>query len=63
MHAIKKAIDITTSTPIGPISVIPTAPSMAWGICAKEMTQEKAAPAPTRINTTAVIKPVDLAIL
>jgi len=58
----KNAIEMTIRTPIGPISVIPIPSRMAWGICAKEMTQENAAPAATRMNTTAVIKPVDLAI-
>ena len=56
------AMEMTTSTPVGPISVMPTAPSMAWGICANEITHENAAPAPTRMKTTAVMSPVDFAI-
>ena len=62
MQPMKKAIEITKSTPIGPIVSIPTAPRIACGICAKEITQEKAAPAATRMKTTAVMRPVDFAV-
>ena len=50
------------STPTGPASLMPTAPSTAWGIWAKEMIQEKPLPIATRMKTTAVIRPVDLAM-
>ncbi|MNF12529.1 hypothetical protein D3C80_2140500 [compost metagenome] len=36
---------------------------ICWGIWAKEITQENAEPAATRMNTTAVISPVDRAML
>ena len=62
MHPMKKAIEITISTPICPISSMPIPDRIACGICAKEMIHEKAAPAATRMKTTAVIRPVDFAV-
>ena len=63
IQAMKKATQMAISTPTGPASLTPTASRMAWGIWAKEMIQEKPLPTATRMNTTAVISPVDLAIL
>ncbi len=54
MQAMKKAMEITKRTPIGPISVMPIEPRIVCGLSAKEMIQEKAAPAPTRMKTTAM---------
>ncbi len=62
MQPTKNETEITARMPFGPISSMPMAPSSSWGIWAKEMTQENAAPAPTRMNTTAVMSPVDLAM-
>ena len=47
---------------MGPIASMPIPDRIACGICAKEITQEKAAPAATRMNTTAVMRPVDFAV-
>ncbi len=43
-------------------TVCTKSPSRASGIRAKEIAQEKAAPAATRMNTTAVTTPVETAI-
>ena len=62
MQATKKAIQIAIRTPVGPASLIPTASRIICGIWAKEIIHEKPLPTATRINTTAVIKPVDFAM-
>jgi hypothetical protein len=47
---------------VGPASARPSPAMIACGIWLNEIAQEKAAPAATRMKTTAVIRPVDLAI-
>src|SRR5690554_3163286 len=63
MQLIKKAMQMAIRTPVGLASASPREAIIVCGIWANEMIQEKAAPAATRINTTAVIRPVDLAIV
>src|SRR5690554_57150 len=62
MQATKKATEMAANTPTGPASLIPKSASNVCGTWAKEMIQAKPLPTATKMKTTAVIRPVDLAM-
>src|SRR5690606_29612500 len=62
MQPMKNAMHMMTSTIIGSAASSCSRSLMSMvGTCANDSTHEKAAPAATRMNTTAVIMPVETA--